>query len=585
MLPAKLLRFVELVGFSADRRLGLELLAIAAGWRTDPLTAGLLGPPPPPSSTGPIHPCGYGLRSEFCALVLISYHVVLCNDLFLGYPNMPLADVVIQRSRRQHPGSLMFIYFEGRFLSARTRLLEAIDRFTEVVQQGRAAGNPLLGPDTPPAEELIAELAAPNINDAAPGDAPGAALPADASTSTSTSTTTSDSDTPSGGDWRQLQYVGYWERSLCLMSLGRWMEAAAGFNVLRKENNWNKAVYAYALACCLWEHYLELCGGTAPADTADLPADQALVLGAVRRLMALVPTLRRKVAGKSIPIEKFVTRKAKKFHDQHGFLMRPGLEILHTWNMYSKMPHDRLLVLRAEVDREIARIAQFGPISRAPPNPYRHIYYYDDLAALLLTKGCILRELAHPSFLSTPTTDSSLPGAPGHPSLPEHGPAAADTLLRLLRLMPMIWRDHYLPAVARFQLGDLYLAMHPASDEWTARARWQWGCVLGGHPLSSPPFLSRDEFQAHAAAMRSLDGGGDAVGKLPAALGCEIEEQILQDTAHPSLTFYDGVWLPGDWRYLPPDWSDSRRYSMENTIELRTFNANNRLQERLDAGN
>ncbi|KAJ1735375.1 hypothetical protein LPJ61_000580 [Coemansia biformis] len=585
MLPAKLLRFVELVGFSADRRLGLELLAVAAGWRTDPLTAGLIGPPPPASAR--VHPCDYGLRSEFCALVLLSYHIVLCNDLFLGYPNLPLADAVLRRSRRQHPNSLIFIFFEGRFLAVRSRLDEAIARFGEIVQRGRGApGSALPDRDATPAalaEALISELAALKVDDAAPEDAPSTPLarpPADGESD----------DAAGGSDWRQLQYLGYWERSLCLMSLGRWLEAAEGFNVLRKENNWNKAVYAYSLACCLWEHYLELCGGTAPLETAEQPAEQARVLATVHSLMALVPTLRRKVAGKSIPIEKFVTRKAGKFLKQGGFLMRPGLELLHTWNLYSKMPRERLLALRGEVDREIERMAQFAPIIRAPPNPHRHIYYYDDLAVLLLTKGCILRELARPSFASTLAEAGSPQAIADNSSQPELGSVAVDTLLRLLRLMPMIWRDHYLPVMGRFHLGSLYLAEHGTAGEWMERARMQWRCVLGGQPLSSPPFLSLEEFQAHAQAMRSLHINDSkaaaapmAAGELLAAPGCQTEEKMLQDTGHPSLTFYDGTWLMSEWRHLPPDWSDSRRYSLENMLEVRVFNADNRLQEKLDA--
>ncbi|PIA17442.1 hypothetical protein COEREDRAFT_41041, partial [Coemansia reversa NRRL 1564] len=273
MLPAKLLRFIELVGFTADRRLGLELLAIAAGWRSDP-----------------IHPCGYGLRSEFCTLVLLGYHVFLCSDLYLGYPNIPLVEVVLRRSLQQHPDGLLFMYFEARLLILRSDMEGAIQRFGALHVTG-------------------------------------------------------------GSDWRQLQYLGYWEQSLCLMALGRWLDAAAGFDVLRRENNWNKAAYTYALACCLWEHYLGLCGGVAPVDTAELSNGQRQVLDVVRSLMALVPSLKRKVAGKSIPIEKFVIRKAAKFQQQGNFLMRPGLEVLHTMNLISKMPRTRLLVLRDEIDR------------------------------------------------------------------------------------------------------------------------------------------------------------------------------------------------------------------------------------------
>ncbi|KAJ2474271.1 hypothetical protein EV174_005625, partial [Coemansia sp. RSA 2320] len=115
MLPAKLLRFIELVGFSADRSLGLELLALAAGWRSDPAISTLMDPPPD-SGASQIHPCGHGLRSEFCSIVLQGYHVFLCNDLFLGYPNLPLVDAVLKRAVEQHPRGLIFMYFGGRLL-------------------------------------------------------------------------------------------------------------------------------------------------------------------------------------------------------------------------------------------------------------------------------------------------------------------------------------------------------------------------------------------------------------------------------------------------------------------------------------
>ncbi|KAJ2802713.1 hypothetical protein H4R20_003173 [Coemansia guatemalensis] len=602
MLPAKLLRFIELVGFSADRRLGLELLAIAAGWRADPLTADLLGPPPSfadaslngkaGDGSSKIHPCGYGLRSEFCTLVLLGYHMFLCSDLYLGYPNFPLVDVVLRRSLQQHPGGLMFMYFEARLLLLRSDMDGAIQRFGALVQAGKGAVdnrrmNNNLSEDASDAaaddsNDLVAELAALQLDDATSSET-DADPNSDARSASSVPTESGES---SGSDWRQLQYLGYWEQSLCLMALGRWLDAGAGFDVLRRENNWNKAAYTYALACCLWEHYLGLCGGVAPVDTAKLSNEQRQVLDVVCSLMALVPSLKRKVAGKSIPIEKFVIRKAAKFQQQGNFLMRPGLEMLHTMNLISKMPRARLLALRDEIEREIANMAQFMPISRGTKNPYRHIFYYDDLALLLLTKGAVLSELAYPTYATTLAVADPADGVTD----PTLGPVAADTLLRLLRLMPMIQRDHYLAPIARFYLGDLYLAEHSHSKAWIGRARAQWKCVLNGKPLSSPPFLSLDEYRAHSEELTLLlekDADKNAAtaannSSLLVAPGCQVEERILQDTGHPSLSFYDGTWQISEWRYMPPDWADSRKYSLENMVEVRTFNATNRLREKLD---
>ncbi|KAJ1811373.1 hypothetical protein LPJ56_005819, partial [Coemansia sp. RSA 2599] len=125
MLPARLLRFVELVGFSADRKLGLELLAIAAGWRSDPQLADLLEPPP--KDTESIHPCGYGLRSEFCAMVLEVYHAFLCPNMNLGYPNMPLTQAVLPTAVDENPKGLIFMYFMALLHMTRRQIDDAID--------------------------------------------------------------------------------------------------------------------------------------------------------------------------------------------------------------------------------------------------------------------------------------------------------------------------------------------------------------------------------------------------------------------------------------------------------------------------
>ncbi|KAJ2158065.1 hypothetical protein GGF46_004059 [Coemansia sp. RSA 552] len=583
MLPAKLLRFIELVGFTADRDLGLELLAIAAGWRTDPLTASLMGPPPParPGNTGgSIHPCGYGLRSEFCSIVLQGYHVFLCNDLFLGYPNFPLVDVVLKRALQQHPNGLIYVYFEGRFLMTRTQTDQATARFNELIHKGQGAvddmhlGSQAEGKATDDTDGLVAALAKLTTGDKKDKPPPLPARPGAPTTEHQSSVS----------EWRQLQYLGYWERSLCHMVLGHWLEAAEGFHVMRTENNWNKAVYTYALACCMWEYYLTLFeDGVCPEEPKDLSEEQRRVLDIVSHLMELVPTLKRKVAGKSIPVEKFVIRKANKFQQQGGFLMRPGLELLHTWNLASKVPYERLLVLRSELDREIAHMAQFRPVSRAPENPYRHIFYYDDLALLLLTKADVLRELAYPSFAHTFTTSGVPPTDVDYPTMPDLEPVAYDTLMRLLRLMPLIQRDHYLAAIARFYLGNLFIAAHPYNKKWIALARQQWKCILGGKPLSSPPYLSLEEYQLHiqeVSALLDRDSSADAANEgLFAAPGCLTEERILQESGHSSLSFYDGTWQVSEWRYTPYDWADSRKYSLENALEVRVFNANNRLDK------
>lgn len=60
--------------------------------------------------------------------------------------------------------------------------------------------------------------------------------------------------------------------------------------------SWSKAIYAYAKAAMMYE------AGQDPKT--------------VGKIMAQVPDLMQRIAGKSIPLEKFVARKAKSASDE-----------------------------------------------------------------------------------------------------------------------------------------------------------------------------------------------------------------------------------------------------------------------------
>jgi tetratricopeptide (TPR) repeat protein len=86
-------------------------------------------------------------------------------------------------------------------------------------------------------------------------------------------------------EWRQFHHVCYWELGNSEASNLNFCKAADYFRILCKESNWSKSVYYYLCASYLLQHgqkkdHLE-----------------------ATKLLEEVPNLRRKVAGKSIPIE------------------------------------------------------------------------------------------------------------------------------------------------------------------------------------------------------------------------------------------------------------------------------------------
>merc|ERR1711874_486190 len=57
-------------------------------------------------------------------------------------------------------------------------------------------------------------------------------------------------------------------------------------------------------------------------------------------LMSAVPGLKQRIAGKSLPMEKFAIRKADRFLKQGGRLTLPGLELVYLWNGFKIIGRD-----------------------------------------------------------------------------------------------------------------------------------------------------------------------------------------------------------------------------------------------------
>ncbi|CAM0136020.1 hypothetical protein VKS41_005598 [Umbelopsis sp. WA50703] len=119
-------------------------------------------------------------------------------------------------------------------------------------------------------------------------------------------------------EWRQLQHICYWELGLLFLMKTEWESAHECFEILAQESNWSKATYTYFSACALYEEAQEMNEG----------AEKEKAMLKVESLMKSIPKLTKKIAGKSIPIEKYVARKSRKFTSQNNRLLLPSLELL-----------------------------------------------------------------------------------------------------------------------------------------------------------------------------------------------------------------------------------------------------------------
>ncbi|KAJ1927282.1 hypothetical protein IWQ60_003054 [Tieghemiomyces parasiticus] len=170
--------------------------------------------------------------------------------------------------------------------------------------------------------------------------------------------------------WVQIQHLCYWELIINHFAMLQFQPQPIKYlDILIEHSRWSKAVYAYVRGACFLQT-------GAPAKTTREAIDQ-------------VAGFTQKIGGKSIPVEKFVARKARKFFMQQQHLLLPVLEMMVVWNACNFMPVNFLWQALAMVDGEIARLERDGP----QPN----IHYYDDVCLAHMLRGVILRELIVPT--------------------------------------------------------------------------------------------------------------------------------------------------------------------------------------------
>ena len=125
--------------------------------------------------------------------------------------------------------------------------------------------------------------------------------------------------------------------------------------------------------------------------------------------MATVPGLMQRIAGKSIPMEKFAARKAQKYAAQGGRLLLPVFELGYVCLMYPRAPRE---VLINDMLPRIESAIQELNRCRGKEGEYMQDYkkkgaksngYWDDYALAHFLKGVCLRFVAFPvSYLPEP---------------------------------------------------------------------------------------------------------------------------------------------------------------------------------------
>ncbi|XP_030021632.1 tetratricopeptide repeat protein 39B [Manduca sexta] len=118
--------------------------------------------------------------------------------------------------------------------------------------------------------------------------------------------------------WKQFRHVCYWEIMWINGLNMEWREAASYANKLIEESTWSKTIYSYTRAAML----LQLGGNLTSAEKQQC-----------NELLRNASYYKQRIAGKSLPMEKFVIKRCARYHAQ-GRLLLPAIELLCLWNMF-----------------------------------------------------------------------------------------------------------------------------------------------------------------------------------------------------------------------------------------------------------
>ncbi|UZJ52370.1 hypothetical protein CBS101457_001690 [Exobasidium rhododendri] len=376
LLPGKVLKIMEVIGYSGDTQIGLETLAKAGEWSKNKSQPGMKIEEE-------------GVRRQVCDMGILLYHLVISTFIPVTGVDINYADKVLHYNLQRYPEGVFFLYFSGRLYSTQTMAEKGIVQY-------RAA------------RDVQKEYV-------------------------------------------QLQHICYWDMALCHMSLTQWDQALECFDLLASDSNWSKCVYTYGRAVNM---YMK----EARQKEASL-------------LFKGVPDKMQRIAGKSIPMEKYCARKAKKFIAQ-GRLLLPAIEFSYIYHCLTNAPRYSLC------DNQLGDISEAIQDINEVEDPSQYHSgadeYWDDYCLAHFLRGVTLRYIAYPEkHAKVDPEQSPIP-------VQEAAEQAEISLRNVIDSSHRLSLDHYLCYFAHYELGRLR-----ANQGKTEEAKEEFNLILSGKKLLS----------------------------------------------------------------------------------------------------
>ncbi|XP_020284441.1 tetratricopeptide repeat protein 39B-like [Pseudomyrmex gracilis] len=286
LLPARVIKLLEFIGFSGDKDYGLAELK--AGYNEK-----------------------RGLRQLLCVMTLLSYNLIETFLLSHSDGDLEWCEQVLEEQLSLYPNGAWFLFFKGRLELTKGNFEKSVDWYIRSWK--------------------------------------------------------------SQDVWPHFHHLCYWELmwSHCIMQ--QWNKAVTYASMLSDESNWSRTTYLYQEAAILlmqksssWSQEREL----------------------IDNLMTQAPTYRQRIAGKSLPMEKFVVKRTERYFAQKKYLVLPIFELMYLWNMFR--------VIGKRQDLMINIFKRIEEEERELKAATKTEYHADNEALLLLLKGACLRQMKHP---------------------------------------------------------------------------------------------------------------------------------------------------------------------------------------------
>ncbi|XP_045578803.1 tetratricopeptide repeat protein 39B isoform X4 [Salmo salar] len=375
LLPSKVLRLLEWMGFSGDRRLVVQEVGLSQ------LREGA---------------ASNSLRSILSTLCLLMYHLYISVILGTGEANLVESDVLLEPYIEKFPNGALILFYQARIALLKGNFEFAQKKFLECIAAQQ--------------------------------------------------------------EWRQIHHLCYWELMWSYSFQQDWLEAYQYADLLCKESKWSQALYVFQKASIL----------------SMMPEEEVKKTGEnVEQLFRQVESLRLRIAGKSIPTEKFAAKKAQRYSAATPVtLVIPAVEMIYVWNGFTivgKRPEltESILVTIKKAEEQL----------KNDPNPSE--YHVDDQCMVQMLKGLCLRHLGRLD-------------------------QAQLCFTQVISSENRIKHDHYLVPYSMYELGLLYKQQGDLGKATTTIENAKLN--YKGYSMES-----RLHFRIHAA----LNTMGTSVAKLP----------------------------------------------------------------------